>query len=427
MRPTPDSVKEEVLRLWLEGETYRQITAREELSLGVISKIVEEYRQKASDIDELRRLYTELRQAQASLPDALRGARFLQNLDEWEFDSKYLPQCLSFVKEAGEGAPELAAAGTRLIELEKNAGKTYEQLLKEFSERMNAEAELSRRVNEFEDKELKLRTSILHLEKLMTLQETIAKHNLTPNILEHLISNQLNLQKLGFTTQQAEILAQELAKRGLNPATASAQMAQLLQESRDLEDAKNKAEAEAKKRSLELNGLTRNIESTKEELEHGKEQVQKLEESYNYRKELLSKEYQALESKLQAEHDLKKQNTQAEIEGLEKRAKLLKTEVEDLQSTKAFISIAEDDLETIQQSINRSKPLSTLVSLIENPAALKSVKEVPEVMLAILSGFKNYLGESNQISLKNKFNLLDPVKGLTKVLVEELPVGTVKT
>ncbi|HKM49550.1 MAG TPA: hypothetical protein VJZ75_00055, partial [Candidatus Bathyarchaeia archaeon] len=260
-----------------------------------------------------------------------------------------------------------------------------------------------------------------------TLQETIAKHNLTPNILEHLISNQLNLQKLGFTTQQAEILAQELAKRGLNPATASAQMAQLLQESRDLEDAKNKAEAEAKKRSLELNGLTRNIESTKEELEHGKEQVQKLEESYNYRKELLSKEYQALESKLQAEHDLKKQNTQAEIEGLEKRAKLLKTEVEDLQSTKAFISIAEDDLETIQQSINRSKPLSTLVSLIENPAALKSVKEVPEVMLAILSGFKNYLGESNQISLKNKFNLLDPVKGLTKVLVEELPVGTVKT
>ena len=427
MRPTPDSVKEEVLRLWLEGETYRQITAREELSLGVISKIVEEYRQKASDIDELRRLYTELRQAQASLPDALRGARFLQNLDEWEFDSKYLPQCLSFVKEAGEGAPELAAAGTRLIELEKNAGKSYEQLLKEFNERVKVEAELSGRVNEFEDKELKLRTSILHLEKLKTLQETIAKHNLTPNILEHLISNQLNLQKLGFTTQQAEILAQELAKRGLNPATASAQMAQLLQESRDLEDAKNKAEAEAKKRSLELNGLTRNIESTKEELEHGKEQVQKLEESYNYRKELLSKEYQALESKLQAEHDLKKQNTQAEIEGLEKRAKLLKTEVEDLQSTKAFISIAEDDLETIQQSINRSKPLSTLVSLIENPAALKSVKEVPEVMLAILSGFKNYLGESNQISLKNKFNLLDPVKGLTKVLVEELPVGTVKT
>ncbi|HKM50863.1 MAG TPA: hypothetical protein VJZ75_06765, partial [Candidatus Bathyarchaeia archaeon] len=186
MRPTPDSVKEEVLRLWLEGETYRQITAREELSLGVISKIVEEYRQKASDIDELRRLYTELRQAQASLPDALRGARFLQNLDEWEFDSKYLPQCLSFVKEAGEGAPELAAAGTRLIELEKNAGKSYEQLLKEFNERVKVEAELSGRVNEFEDKELKLRTSILHLEKLKTLQETIAKHNLTPNILEHL-------------------------------------------------------------------------------------------------------------------------------------------------------------------------------------------------------------------------------------------------
>ncbi|MGA3297396.1 MAG: hypothetical protein ABSD41_08090 [Candidatus Bathyarchaeia archaeon] len=416
MRPTPDSVKEEVLRLWFEGETYRQIAAREGLSLGVISKIVEEYRQKTSDIDELRRLYTALKQVQASLPDALRGAQFLQNLDESGFDSKYLPQCLDFIKRAGEGAPELAVAGTRLIQLEKNAGKTYEQLLKEFSERMNAEAELSGRVKGLEDKELKLRTSILHLEKLTALQETIAKHNLTPNILEHLISNQLNLQKLGFTTQQAEIFAQELAKIGLDPAAASAQMARLLQENRDLEDAKNKAEAE-------FDGLKSNVASVKQELE----QLRKLEESYNYRKELLPKEYQALESKLQAEHDLKKQNTQAEIEGLEKRAKLLKTEVEDLQSTKAFISIAEDDLETIQQSINRSKPLSTLVSLIENPAALKSVKEVPEVMLAILSGFKNYLGESKQISFKNKMNPLDAVEDIMKVLVEELPVGTVKT
>src|SRR5208282_4345176 len=139
MRPTPDSVKAEVLRLWFEGETYRQIAATEGLSIGVISKIVEEYRQRASDIDELRRLYTALKQAQASLPDALRGARFLQNLDESGFDSKYLQLCLDFVKRAGEGAPELAVAGTRLIELEKNAGKTYEQLLKEFSERMNAE------------------------------------------------------------------------------------------------------------------------------------------------------------------------------------------------------------------------------------------------------------------------------------------------
>jgi len=416
MRPTPDSVKEEVLRLWFEGETYRQIAASEGLSLGVISKIVEEYRQKTSDIDELRRLYTALKQVQASLPDALRGAQFLQNLDESGFDSKYLPQCLDFIKRAGEGAPELAVAGTRLIQLEKNAGKTYEQLLKEFSERMNAEAELSGRVKGLEDKELKLRTSILHLEKLTALQETIAKHNLTPNILEHLISNQLNLQKLGFTTQQAELLAEELAKIGLDPAAASAQMARLLQENRDLEDAKNKAEAE-------FDGLKSNVASVKQELE----QLRKLEESYNYRKELLPKEYQALESKLQAEHDLKKQNTQAEIEGLEKRAKLLKTEVEDLQSTKAFISIAEDDLETIQQSINRSKPLSTLVSLIENPAALKSVKEVPEVMLAILSGFKNYLGESKQISFKNKMNPLDAVEDIMKVLVEELPVGTVKT
>ena len=424
MRPTPDSVKEDVLRLWFERETYRQIAARKGLSLGAISKIIEEYRQKTSDIDELRRLHTALKQA--SLPDALRGARFLQTLDESGFDSKHLPQCLDFIKKASERAPELAVAGTRLIELEKTAGKPYEQLLKEFNERIKAEAERSGRVRGLEDRELILRTSILHFEKLTALQETIAKHNLTPNILEHLISGHLTLQKLGFTTQQAEILAKELAKRGLDPATASAQVAKLLQESRDLEDAKNKAEAEAKKQSLALNGLTSNIESTKEELNLKKELLQKLEESYHDRKELLQKGYQALESKLQAEHDRKKQILEIEIQGLENKAALLKTEVEDLESAKAFISIAEADLETIQQSINKRKTLFTIVSLIENPAALKTAKEVPEVLLAILSGFENYLGISNQISLENRLNLLGKVEDLMKSLVEVLPVGAVR-
>ena len=97
MKTIPDSIKSEVLRRWLNGETYQRISEETGVSTGAISEIIEEYRQKAPDIDGLRQLRLTLGKAKASLHDALRGAQFLTKLDESQFDSKYLPGCLALI------------------------------------------------------------------------------------------------------------------------------------------------------------------------------------------------------------------------------------------------------------------------------------------------------------------------------------------
>jgi hypothetical protein len=199
LRLIPDEVKRQILRLWMDGMTLRQISLEKKVSTGEISNIINVYRQGAPDLDELRKLHLVLGEAKTRLPDALRGAEFLRSLDELEFDSKYLPECLNFIRKTGERAPELASAGGRLIELEKKSGKSYDRFLLEFNEQLKGQAELSEKVKSLEGRDLELRHSIRNLQKLKALEERIDKNNITPDTLETLIRDGSQLRALGFT------------------------------------------------------------------------------------------------------------------------------------------------------------------------------------------------------------------------------------
>jgi DNA repair exonuclease SbcCD ATPase subunit len=418
-------VKKKILELWLGVATYRQISAITRVSTGAISEIIGEYRQRTHDLEELRKLHLELRKTKISLPDALRGARFLRSLDELEFDSKHLPECLKFIKRAGGRADEFASAGIRLIELEKKAGKPYEQMLQGLDEKLKAVDESSKRLKTLEDKELTLRASIRHLEKLSMLQETIDRHNINPPVLETLIGDALRLQALGFTSQQAEVLAQELTRRQLDPATASAKIASLLQEHLDLEEAKKKSEEEAEKWASELEKARISAKSLKEDIERSQEKLNKLEEDYRDRDELLEKKHEALESKLKAEYDAeekkleaelstRKQEIESQIRDLQSQATALRTEVQNLESAKANSSEAEVALQKIEESVKDSRILGVIVSLIKDPTTLKSRSEVLEAVHAILAGFKTYLETSLFTGWKNRISLKTAIDGLVE-------------
>jgi myosin heavy subunit len=414
--------------------TLRRISLEKKVSTGEISNIISAYRQRTADLDELRKLHLVLGEAKTRLPDALRGAEFLRTLDELEFDSKYLPECLNFIRKTGERAPELASAGGRLIELEKKSGKSYDRFLLEFNEQLQAQADLSEKVKNLEGRDLELRHSIHSLQKLRTLQETIDKNNITPDTLETLIRDGLQLQTLGFTGQQAGILARELAQRGLDPASASAQVARLLRGCSDLEGAKDKAEAEAKRWQLALDRLRSDTASLQAESGRLKEQLRKLEDSHRERRELLEKQYQALESRLQAEHAARKQELETgllagkreietEVQGLQNKASELKTEVErseaKLESAKTRMSDAESQLQRIEQSIAKSRILATVVLLVENPSSLKTPGNVVETLVAISEGFKKYL-ETSLTSWRNRLTLRDATERLLTALGEEV-------
>jgi predicted nucleic acid-binding Zn-ribbon protein len=434
LRVIPDEVKRQILGLWLGGITVRQISIETKVSTGEISNIISAQRKGNLDLDELRKLHLALGEAKTTLPDALRGAEFLRTLDKLEFDGKHLPECLNFIKKTGERAPELASAGGRLIELEKKSGKSYDRFLLEFNEQLKAQADLSEKVKSLEGRDLELRHLIHSLQKLRTLQETIDKNNITPDTLETLIRDSLQLQALHFTTQQAGILARELAQRGLDPATASAQVARLLREYSDLEGAKDKAETEAKRWQLALDKVRNDTASLQEESERLKEQLRKLEDTHRERRELLEKQYKALESKLQTEHAARKQELETgllagkreietEVQGLQNKASELKTEIErseaKLESAKTRMSDAEAQLQRIEQSIAKSRILATVALLVEDPSSLKTPGNVVETVVAISEGFKKYL-ETGLTSWRNRLTLKDATERLLTALGEEV-------
>jgi len=77
MKEMPEDKRKEDLRLWLSGHTYRQVYEDLGISLGAVSKIVEEARTSTPDLEELRRLNTILKKSGLSAQDAIRGSALL--------------------------------------------------------------------------------------------------------------------------------------------------------------------------------------------------------------------------------------------------------------------------------------------------------------------------------------------------------------
>jgi DNA repair exonuclease SbcCD ATPase subunit len=312
----------------------------------------------------------------------------------------------------------------------KKSGKSYDRLLPEFNEQLKAQADLSEKVKTLEGRDLELRHSIRNLQKLKTMQETIDKNNITPDTLETLIRDGLQLQTLGFTTQQAGILAKELTNRGLDPTTASAQVARLLREHSDLEGAKDKAQTEAKSWQLALDSWKLALDrarsetaSLQAESERLKEQLGKLEGTHRERGELLEKQYKALESTRKQELETgllaDKREIETEVQDLQKKAGELKTEIGRLESAKTRMSDVEAQLQKIEQSIANSRILTTVVQLVENPSSLETPGNVVETVIAISEGFKKYL-ETGSTSWRNRLTLKDATERLLTAVSEEV-------
>jgi chromosome segregation ATPase len=432
VRAIPDQVKQGVLTLWLNGSTYREIGAQTGLAIASISNIIADYRKRAPDLEDLRRLRSDLSEAKATLGETMRGARLLKRLDELDLERDDLSACLKFVSTAGKRVSELASAGSRLLTLEQQTGKTYDGIVLEFEAKAKAEAGMSTRVRSLEQRELDLKNSIHHLEKLAGLQQTIERHSLTPPTLESLISDALGLQRLGFTTQNAQLLAKELANRGLDPAAASAKIAQLLQEYLSLEEARKKAQEEANAWTTALQTRKAEVSLLQNRIENAPRQLQQLEESYKNRTQQLEGQYRALEAKLKAEYDSRKQGLEAEhlqrqeklesqIRELEGKAETLTRETREMEAAKTSISEAEAALQTIKADVESRRLLGTITSLIEARAASKDHREVAEAIVAILKGFEKHLDASGLFTWKDRVKLRNASHEFYQRLVEELP------
>jgi hypothetical protein len=59
------------------------------------------------DLEDPRRLCSDLREAKVTLGEAMRGARLLKRLDELDIEREDLSACLKFLSTAGKRVSEL--------------------------------------------------------------------------------------------------------------------------------------------------------------------------------------------------------------------------------------------------------------------------------------------------------------------------------
>jgi hypothetical protein len=232
-REIPKAKKEEALRLWLQGRTYREIRDRMGVSVGAVNEIVAHARAVAPDLNELRELNTTLMREGSTVKDAMRGGRLLNGLgqlgvglDEVGEFVELGERVTSEKRAEGEG---LVDAALRLIRLERETGKAYGEVLKEFEERRSELAGLyldrARLAKEVQGLKQELVRTVegvsaksQELKSLMSTKERLEKLGLEK--VDRLSLFIEGYEKLGFSAEEAKKLSdwrKDLALMGVDP------------------------------------------------------------------------------------------------------------------------------------------------------------------------------------------------------------------
>ena len=207
----PES-KARALRLWLSGLTYRAVTEETGVSLGAMNELVNEARKKAPDIDDLRQLNVTLQKSGVALADAIRACSVISQLHELGVGinelSEYVESSKKLATAQGVGAAELVESAIRLLKLEKETGKPYHEVVREFENKQARVNELDLKIKALSNERVKIQGELSQAnEKLSkTLQE-----------LKHAISTKERLQRLGLekTATLAEFI-EDYERLGFN-------------------------------------------------------------------------------------------------------------------------------------------------------------------------------------------------------------------
>jgi len=445
VRPLPPEIRRRIFETWLEGYNYRQISSQIGVSLGAITAIIEEERKKMSDIDELRELKLALKQANTTIPDALRGAGLIEKLNSLNIPPERLLSCITILDQYGERAVDALAHALRLQELETSLGKTYEQVVTELGEKARELQETTQRIGTLRKEEQSLTNSLRDLQRLKALWNKMSQHSLTISKLEEFMNRSLKLDELGFTPQAAEILASELAKRGLDPQKASTTLADIFLEYSSSYEAVAKLRGEKRRLEKEveigrdqLGGMVNQLEALKEQTSAHSHLVQKEEQLYGVKIKQLEDEYSLKRREIQALHgksmkDLRqrykeeKERLESEISKVEQTKREVQREVQNLEETRDVIlknlSEAEKILAEQEAKIKSRRPLATLATLASNPESAGEPEVALEPLLPLFAGLRNYV-EANESRLRSPRTLRTHVDNLVDELSREVRVGT---
>jgi len=226
-------VKAKALRLWLNGLTYRLINEKTGVSLGAMNELVNEARKKAPDIDDLRQLNIALQKSDASVLDAVRGAKLLDKINVLGVSLERLGGFVNIVdkisSEHNVEADKFIGLAIRLTELETKTGKTFHEIVREFEDKQARVKELDLKVKELDGQRVKMQGELSQARE--KLSKTLEELKRTTGCQDRL--QRLGLEKtatlsefiedyelLGFSPKEVQRLAgwrKGLTKLGIDP------------------------------------------------------------------------------------------------------------------------------------------------------------------------------------------------------------------
>lgn len=200
MRKTPEHIRRKVFQLWIEGYTYRAISQKLNISLGSITRIMDQFRRRRPDIDDLRLLNVQLKKTGSNLSDALRGATCIENLKKLGLSLKEIEDYKTLIDRVSENQDVKPAifvkTAIKLMKLEAETGKTPTEIVKEFSEKQREIEDLKKKRDS-----LKIEMNAMDCELRTLKQEHIrVERNLASvrKALNRSIKSQRRLERLGL-------------------------------------------------------------------------------------------------------------------------------------------------------------------------------------------------------------------------------------
>lgn len=450
MRPLPESVKNKIFELWMDGQDYRSISSQANVSLGSITNVINETRKTLLDIDELRNLNLTLKRNNITINDAIEGTKFVLVLKNLGVNVSSLSEVIGHVAKYGNEAPKILLKASELLKLEAERGIEYGKIVEEYQRISNNLMRLQNEMNALRQEYFNLQNEIIDLHELKKLQEKLRELKIPIKMLDQIIDQSRRLEELGFTPEIAEILSSELVKYGINMEMAIRTLIRTISEHKSLTES-----IEIKRRELESmqNELEKNkklLEEVKWSKEFNEKILNDLEKLIKEKSNIISeldeeiklkrahieeeimKQKQELEqkhTKMIAELEARLESLQTsiatrqnELNKLEKKRLELGEEVKMLQDTLELkVKELEVRIKEIEKKVTLTEPLVKLVRLMKDPLEANNrsnLESLIPIMINVRDAWeKHQEKDPNKIAAINEF--IKSLDRLLEIVIEE--------
>lgn len=232
MRRITSDVESQILKMLLEGYTYREIAREQDVTISTVNRFVEDERIRTPDFDEIRRVTFKLKKLKITLYDAKRATTLSEKLNKLGIPLQELETYINLIKRIlseQNTNDSLLTSATKLAKIESDTGKSPQKIIEDLENALKRTSKLkkqqakslrARQESESEKKKAEIELNRLKTEIQETLTTLSGIKTIGAKKLGHLVKFIQYYEALGFTPQEVKKLSiwqQKLKELGIEP------------------------------------------------------------------------------------------------------------------------------------------------------------------------------------------------------------------